>query len=138
VRNGQRRWLFADQLGDHFLDGPDQPVLLVEARSVLRRRRFHRQKANLVLSALRRRAAEWGDRAVFVPTETYGEYGEALDAIGEPLSVCHPTSRAAAVFVRGRAGLTVLRPRGYATTWEEFSAWAGPAQAGRHRGGVRP
>jgi hypothetical protein len=35
---GVRRWLFADQHGPHFLDD-DQPVLLVEALSVLRRRR---------------------------------------------------------------------------------------------------
>ena len=60
-----RRWLFADQLGPHFLDEPDQPVLLVESRAVFRRRAFHRQKAHLVLSALRHRAAELGDQAVF-------------------------------------------------------------------------
>jgi deoxyribodipyrimidine photolyase-related protein len=35
--------VFADQLGPHFLDMPDQPVLLVESRAVLRRRRFHRR-----------------------------------------------------------------------------------------------
>ena len=52
------RWLFADQLGPHFLDDWDGPVLLVESRAVLRRRRFHRAKAHLVLSALRHRAAD--------------------------------------------------------------------------------
>jgi deoxyribodipyrimidine photolyase-related protein len=52
------RWLFADQLGPHFLDAPDQPVLLVESKAVFRRRAFHRQKAHLVLSALRHRAQE--------------------------------------------------------------------------------
>ena len=66
-----RRWLFADQLGPHFLDGDDQPVLLVEARSVLRRRRFHRQKLHLVLSGLRHRAAELGDQAVEVARPTW-------------------------------------------------------------------
>ena len=55
-----RRWLFADQLGPHFLDRADQPVLLVESKAVFRRRAFHRQKAHLVLSALRHRAAELG------------------------------------------------------------------------------
>ncbi|MGC4938145.1 cryptochrome/photolyase family protein [Kribbella sp. DT2] len=52
------RWLFADQLGPHFVDSRDQPVLLIESRAVFARRRFHRQKAHLVLSALRHRAAE--------------------------------------------------------------------------------
>ncbi|MFC4585275.1 cryptochrome/photolyase family protein [Sphaerisporangium corydalis] len=116
-----RRWIFADQLGEHFLDSGDQPVLLVEARSVLRRRRFHRQKAHLVLSALRHRAAELGDRALSLRT---GTYGEALDRAGGPLSVCHPTSRAADAFVRSRAGVTVLPARGFTTTAEEFALWA--------------
>ncbi|MGO9508202.1 MAG: hypothetical protein ACLPXZ_12955, partial [Mycobacterium sp.] len=30
---GTRRWCFADQLGPHFLDDPDQPVLLIESRA---------------------------------------------------------------------------------------------------------
>ncbi|HTF12305.1 MAG TPA: cryptochrome/photolyase family protein, partial [Asanoa sp.] len=77
-----RRWLFADQLGPHFLDAPRQPVLLVESKAVFRRRAFHRQKAHLVLSALRHRAAELGDQAIFLRTETYGE---ALRKVsGEP------------------------------------------------------
>ncbi len=93
-----RRWLFADQLGPHFLDAPRQPVLLVESKAVFRRRAFHRQKAHLVLSALRHRAAELGDQAIFLRTETYGE---ALRKVsGEPLDVCHPTSRRAHDFVQ--------------------------------------
>lgn len=50
-----RRWLFGDQLGPHFLDTDDQPVLLAESRRAFARRRFHRQKAHLVLSAIRHR-----------------------------------------------------------------------------------
>ena len=37
-------WLFGDQLGEHFLDSPDQRVLLIESRKVFARRRFHRQE----------------------------------------------------------------------------------------------
>ncbi|MYV59258.1 cryptochrome/photolyase family protein, partial [Streptomyces sp. SID4931] len=72
-------WLFGDQLGPHFLDprrdGPDAhaPLLMIEARSVLRRRRFHRAKAHLVLSAMRHRAAELGDRVRYVRARTYTE-----------------------------------------------------------------
>ncbi len=39
---GTRRWCFADQLGPHFLDAPDQPVLLIESRAVLGSRVSHR------------------------------------------------------------------------------------------------
>ncbi|MEV4538219.1 cryptochrome/photolyase family protein [Asanoa sp. NPDC049518] len=121
-----RRWLFADQLGPHFLDAPRQPVLLVESKAVFRRRAFHRQKAHLVLSALRHRAAELGDQAIFLRTDTYGE---ALRKVsGEPLDVCHPTSRRARDFVRSLDGVTVLPPRGFATSPAEFVAWAD----GRH------
>ncbi|WP_203701832.1 cryptochrome/photolyase family protein [Asanoa iriomotensis] len=121
-----RRWLFADQLGPHFLDAPRQPVLLIESKSVFRRRAFHRQKAHLVLSALRHRAAELGDQAIFLRTDTYGE---ALRKVsGEPLDVCHPTSRRAREFVRGHDGVTVLPPRGFTTSPGDFVAWAD----GRH------
>ena len=66
-----RRWLFADQLGPPSSTTPKQPVLLIESKAVFRRRRFHRQKAHYILSALRHRAAELGDQAVFLQTETY-------------------------------------------------------------------
>ncbi|GIF68723.1 deoxyribodipyrimidine photo-lyase [Asanoa ishikariensis] len=121
-----RRWLFADQLGPHFLDAPRQPVLLVESKAVFRRRAFHRQKAHLVLSALRHRAAELGDQAIFLRTETYSE---ALRKVsGEPLDVCHPTSRRARSFVQSLDGVTVLPPRGFTTSPSEFVTWAD----GRH------
>jgi deoxyribodipyrimidine photolyase-related protein len=67
-----RRWLFADQLGPHFSVGSGG-VLLVESRAALGRRRYHRQKLHLVLSALRHRAAELGDSAILLRTRTYGE-----------------------------------------------------------------
>ena len=48
-------WLFADQLGPavHGGEHAHREVLLVEATSALRKRRYHRQKLHLVLSALR-------------------------------------------------------------------------------------
>ncbi len=116
-----RRWLFADQLGPHFLDDARQPVLLIEARSVFRRRVFHRQKAHLVLSALRHRAAELAGQATFVQAETYGA---ALRGTGERLDACHPTSRPARELLRRHPRITVLPPRGFATRPDEFMAWA--------------
>jgi deoxyribodipyrimidine photolyase-related protein len=115
-----RRWLFADQLGPHHLDGPDQPVLLVESTRVLRRRRFHRAKAHLLLSGLRHLARDLGEQALFLRTETYDQ---ALEQVGGRLDVVQPTSWAADRFVRSR-GLPVLPPRGFATTREDFAAWA--------------
>lgn len=113
------RWLFADQLGPHFLDTPDQRVLLIESKAVFRRRRFHRQKAHLVLSALRHRAAELGDQARFLRTERYAD----ATAQHDDLSVCHPTSRKARDLVH-RLGVEVLPPRGFATSPQDFTAFA--------------
>lgn len=116
-----RRWCFADQLGPHFLDRPDQPVLLVESQAVFARRRFHRQKAHLVLSALRHRAAELGDQAEF---HQVGTYAEALDRVREPLSVCAPTSWGSRYLVLRRPGVQMLAARGFVTTQPQFAAWA--------------
>lgn len=116
-----RRWIFADQLGPHFLDDPRQPVLLVECKGVFRRRAFHRQKAHLILSAIRHRAAELGDQVVFLQTETYRE---ALRQLGEPVQVCHPTSRRARELVRRLDRVSMLAPRGFVTNHEDFVAWA--------------
>src|SRR5919206_5091162 len=121
MTDARRRWLFADQLGPHFLDTPDQPVLLVESKAVFRRRRFHRQKAHLLLSALRHRAAELGEQARFLRTDTYAE---ALDQVPEPLSVCAPTTWPARDLVLRRPGVTVLEARGFVTRQADFRRWA--------------
>ncbi len=117
-----RRWLFGDQLGPQFLDAPDQPVLLIESRAVFHRRRFHRAKAHLLLSALRHRAAELGDQAVYFHVDTYDE---ALRQVEGPLSVVQPTSYAADALVRERGFEVVPDGRGFATTREEFADWVG-------------
>jgi deoxyribodipyrimidine photolyase-related protein len=146
-------WLFGDQLGPHFLDpghgGPDAqaPVVMIEARSVLRRRRFHRAKAQLVLSAMRHRAAELGDRVTYVRAETYAQGLEQalggrlsrrapstldegtaqpgeLSADGR-LTVCHPTSRRAWEFVRTFDRVQVLPAKGFLVDRADFEEWTG-------------
>ncbi|MFE0465229.1 cryptochrome/photolyase family protein [Kitasatospora sp. NPDC058965] len=124
-------WVFADQLGPHFLapgpagPDPDAPVVLIEARSVLRRRRFHRAKAHLVLSALRHAAEALGDRARYVQADTYRE-GLAKAVGRRAVTVCHPTSRAALHLVEGLPQVTVLPPRGFLVPFADFRRWAGP------------
>jgi deoxyribodipyrimidine photolyase-related protein len=88
---------------------------------VFRRRRYHRRKAHLVLSALHHRAQELGARAVLLQTETYGE---ALSELGEPVEVCAPTSRAADEFIRSRDAVEVVAERGWVMTRDAFESWA--------------
>ncbi|WP_328841015.1 cryptochrome/photolyase family protein [Nakamurella leprariae] len=119
------RWLFADQLGPHFLDGDDQRVLLVESRRVFARRRFHRQKAHLVLSAMRHRAAELGERCTFRQADRYRDvFDHRPRAVRGPLTVSHPTTFAARDFVQSLDRVQMLPARGYATEMDEFARWA--------------
>ncbi|WP_320774838.1 cryptochrome/photolyase family protein [Streptomyces sp. CRN 30] len=122
-------WLFGDQLGPHFL-GPDEggpgrdtPLLMIESRAVFRRRRFHRAKAHLVLSAMRHRAAELGDRVTYVRADTYRE-GLERAAGGRPVTVRHPTSYAALRLVRALPGVTVGAARGFLVPTARFARWA--------------
>ncbi|PKW05425.1 deoxyribodipyrimidine photolyase-related protein [Streptomyces sp. 1222.5] len=131
-------WLFGDQLGPHFLapgdGGParNAGVVMIEARSVFRRRRFHRAKAHLVLSAMRHRAAELGDRVRYVRAETYRE--GLRKAIGDaPVTVHHPTSRAALRLVDSLDQARLLPARGFLLSQDAFRAWAGEHDRGRLR-----
>ncbi|MGL4172739.1 MAG: cryptochrome/photolyase family protein [Actinomycetota bacterium] len=118
------RWLFGDQLGSHFLDHPDQRVLLVESRKVFSRRRFHRAKAHLVLSAMRHRAAELGDQCRYVHAATYGQAIRQVRADeATPITVCQPTSYAAVELVNSLAGVTMVPARGFASSREQFHIW---------------
>ena len=123
-------WLFGDQLGPHFTepaeDGPDpgSPLVLIESRAVFRRRRFHRAKAHLLLSAMRHRAAELGDRVRHVQADTYRE-GLRTAGVRGRATVCHPTSRAALGLVESLPRLDVLPARGFLLPEGEFAAWAG-------------
>ena len=116
------RWLFGDQLGPHFLDGSDQDVLLIESKAVFARRRFHRQKVHLVLSAMRHRSAELGESCRYVRADTYGAAVREA-ARTAAISVCHPTSHDALELVRNLP-VEILDARGFVATLEEFSGWA--------------
>ena len=131
---GTRRWLFGDQLGPHFLGPADQPgddgsqqVLLVVSRAAFRRRRYHRAKAQLVLSAIHHRAAELGDRALLIVADTYRD---AVSSVGQSLSTVDPTSWGARRLVRD-LGAEVLPSRGFVSSETEFGEWV--AQRGKRR-----
>ena len=119
------RWLFGDQLGPHFLNDATQPVLLIEASQAFRRRVCHRQKAHLVLSAMRHRADELGaGRCRYVRSSTYRA---GLADVDGPLEVIQPTSWAALHLVDRLAGereIDRLTARGFTTSRAEFATWA--------------
>jgi deoxyribodipyrimidine photolyase-related protein len=67
-----------------------------------------RRKAHLVLSALRHRAAELGDQAIFIQASTYREALRKAGPRAKDLTVCGPTTFAADRFVRSLPHTTVL------------------------------
>ena len=104
---------------------------MVESTGVFQRRRFHRAKAHLVLSAMRHRAAELGDRLTYVQAETYAEVVREVEG---DVEVVHPTSyaalglverlgcdRPAASRLRHRAG--GLRALGRGPSRQAAAAW---------------
>ena len=121
-------WLFADQLGPHVYGGEhaDRPVLLVQTDSAFRRRRYHRQKVHLVLSALRHAKADLGERATLIRARSYRE---ALREFGRPVLVHEPTSHAAERFVHQLHSegfvADVLPTPTFALSRSEFQHWAG-------------
>lgn len=111
------RWIFLDQLGPHFDDGG--PMLLVESKSSWRGRTLHRAKLQLLLSAIRHRARDLGDRVDFRQVEHYSEVVDGRD----DLQVIDPTSYRARRLVR-RVGAEILPSRGFVTSESDFAAWA--------------
>ena len=126
--NDRWQFSFADQLGPHFTV-PGHRLLLVESLKALQRRRFHRQKLHLVLSALRHRAAEGPDPATLLRTDTYRE---ALAELGEPVVVHEPTSRAAQFLLEklreSGAVSEILPTPGFTLPRNDFGRWAGDRQ----------
>ena len=121
-------WLFADQLGPATYGGEHahRDVLLVEAASALSKRRYHRQKLHLVMSALRHAAVDLGDRATLLKADSYAD---ALERFARPVLVYEPTSFAAEAFVHRlkKQGLVadVLPTPTFALSRKDFHDWAG-------------
>ncbi|MCJ1702353.1 cryptochrome/photolyase family protein [Rathayibacter sp. VKM Ac-2926] len=117
ARTARTRWSVIGQLGPLFDDGG--PMLLVEARSAFGRRPMHRAKAQLLLSALRHRGRELGDRVEYVRAETFAEGLAGRD----DLEVIDPPTRGGRRLAR-RLGMSVLPSRGFVTEEEDFREWA--------------
>ncbi|TLW90472.1 cryptochrome/photolyase family protein [Saccharomonospora piscinae] len=121
-------WLLGDQLGPHFHDAgehADRDIVLIESTRALGRRRYHRQKLHLVLTAMRALAEQLGDRVTLIRADTYRE---GLRRYGRPVVVHEPHSHAAdrlARALRDEGTVTDIVPTaGFALPRPEFAAWA--------------
>ena len=128
TRDDTPLWLFADQLGPavHGGEHAHREVLLIESTAALAKRRYHRQKLHLVLSAMRHAEKDLGDRATLIKSDSYTD---ALEKFGKPVLVHEPTSHAAEKFVHRlqKQGLVteVLPTPTFALPRKDFEEWAG-------------
>jgi deoxyribodipyrimidine photolyase-related protein len=104
--------LFADQLGPHFELG--EKLLLPEVLSQFGKRRYHRQKAHLILSAIRHRALD--DNVELVSLDSYRDVAGASTAVS-------PTSYPQRALLQS-LGLRVEPARGFVMPEAEFAEWA--------------
>lgn len=105
--------LFADQLGPHFQTESD--MLLPEVLSQFGKRRYHRQKAHLILSSIRHRAQDSGVKLVCL--QSYRELPEGLSCIS-------PSSREFLALAKQKK-FQISGERGFGSsreTWERFRA----------------
>lgn len=103
-------------------------VLLIENRSMLTSRRWHRQRAHLIVSAMRHFADELRDAGFAVDYRRSESFAAGLadhrrDHGDPPLVATRPSSHAAVARLE-RLGVEFLPDELFLTTTEEFEAWA--------------
>ena len=108
--------LFADQLGQHFDLGGD--ILLPEVLSQFRKRRYHRQKAHLILYAIRARARD--ERVNLIQLDNYRDLAERTDLE----VVVSPTSRPMLALAES-LNIEIKAARGFCSSKSQFEAFAG-------------
>jgi deoxyribodipyrimidine photolyase-related protein len=126
-------WVFGDQLNRHLgaLAGATprtHRVLFVESDALLRSRRWHRQRAHVVVASLRRFAAELRDEGFDVdhrqaPSLAAGLRHHVGEHRPDEVLVTEPNSWDARRLV-GRLGCTVVPSNQFLCHHAEFAGWA--------------
>lgn len=128
-RGGTTAWVLGDQLShsNPALGGADR-VVVVESEAKLRSLPFHRQKLHLVLTAMRKFAAELGERGIEVDYRRCGSLAEGLDehrAAHEPARVValEPNSLGGRSLLK-RLDVQLVPGTLFLTHPDEFAEWA--------------
>jgi deoxyribodipyrimidine photolyase-related protein len=127
--SGTTTWVLGDQLATRnaALDGADR-VLIIESRAKLGALPFHRQKLHLVLSSMRRFAAELRERGVEVDYVQAGSFRSGLARhrerhAPERVRTLEPQSRAGRALA-AREGVELVRGTLFLTHPDQFEDWA--------------
>ncbi len=129
--SGHTAWVLAEHLSHEnpVLAGADR-VLVIESRVALMRSGLHRQKAHLVLSAMRHFASELVERGVQVDLRQADsfragvrEHRHSHGAV--EVRVLRPTGLTADALVRAFPGVAVVESGLFLTSEDAFAQWAG-------------
>jgi deoxyribodipyrimidine photolyase-related protein len=127
--SGTTAWVLGDQLAarNAALDGADR-VLIIESRAKLGALRFHRQKLHLVLSSMRRFAAELRERGLEVDYAQAESFRSGMARHRERHSpervrTLEPQSRAGRALA-AREGVELVRGTLFLTHPDQFEDWA--------------
>jgi deoxyribodipyrimidine photolyase-related protein len=133
---GGRRtiWVLGDQLHPHLgvmasADPSRDRILLVESEAKLRSKRWHRQRAHLVVTAMRRFAEERRAEGYEVdlrraPTLAAGLAAHVAEHRPSEVTATEPASYDGLALLR-RLGVTLHRSDQFLCHYEDFAAWAG-------------
>ena len=119
------RWIFADQLGPHFLDDDVEHVVLLESTRAFSRPSIHRAKVHALKSAMRHYVADCPVPVTFVQASSFEAGWEQVPAeLKRDVSVVHPTSHALLRKVQNMSfPIRVLPARGFIASQDEFARW---------------
>ena len=117
--------LFADQLGPHFDLGGE--IILVESLGRLAARPHHWAKAQLILSAIRHRAAE-SNRVQLVRADSYNAYLDGQET--EDFVAINPTSYGFRKLI-AKHEIKTLPSRGFVIDEADFAAWVAQRKSKR-------
>jgi deoxyribodipyrimidine photolyase-related protein len=120
-------WVLGDQLSHNnpALEGAER-VLMVESEAKLRSAPWHRQKLQLVLSAMRHFAAELGERGLEVDYRRAPSYAAAVrDHGSQRVRLLEPNSLAARRNLGALPGVELVRGTLFLTHPDDFRDWAG-------------
>ena len=127
-------WVLGDQLNREIgaladADPATDCVLLVESDALLSSARWHRQRAHLVVTAMRRFAAELRDAGFDVDhrratTLRDGLQRHVADHAPSSIAITEPNSWSMRQWIDGRSDIEIVRSNQFLCHYDDFAAWA--------------
>ena len=119
------RWIFADQLGSHFIDDDVDHIVLIESERAFGRPQIHRAKAQALRSAMRHYVQDSPIPVTYLKAQNFHQaWAQVPQHLKSNVTVIHPTSHALLARVQQMEfAVTVLPARGFIASHGQFEQW---------------